>query len=109
LYRLLQGPTEQKIIEQCIRQRRPLPDAIANSPELFFGLELYFIAYCELGTCRGPDSRISWLSISQYADALKLSEDQREDLFFYVSKMDEAWSSYHEKKRSKVEKPAESR
>jgi hypothetical protein len=99
LYQLQQGPTEKTIIEQCIRQRRPLPDALANAPELFFGLELYYIAFLEISTSRvAAGAPVSWLSTSQYADALRLSDEQREDLFFFVSKMDEAYLNYQETK-----------
>lgn len=93
-----QGPTEKTIIEQCIRQRRPLPDAIANAPELFFGLELYYIAFFELRRGVEQNLLIQWLSIAQYAQMNQFSEEQKEDLFFFVDKMDEAFIKFHRPK-----------
>jgi hypothetical protein len=89
------------ILEQCYRQRLPLPDALQNAPELHFGLELYFISFLELSTCRalgpGGEGGVSWLAISDYADRNKFSEEQREDLFFYMHEMDKAYLAHQAK------------
>lgn len=77
-----------------MRERRPLPPAIANAPELQMGLELYYGAFLDLMTCRtmgmGPGP-IPWTAINQYARAYDYSEEQEEDLQFYVSRMDQAY------------------
>lgn len=89
---LVQGPTEQYILEQAVKQRLPVPQKIENAPDLFLGLGLYYTAFWELTTCRslgasgiGP---ISWLSIQQYATMMGFDEDQTEELHFYVASMD---------------------
>lgn len=97
-----QGPTEKLIIEQCARQRMPLPDRIANSPEVLFGLAVYYIAFMDLTTCRGTgygtEGPISWLAINQYADAKEFEEEQREDLFYFMGKLDVVYLDYKTRK-----------
>lgn len=87
-----QGPTEKVIIQQCAQQRLPLPDKIANAPEIYFGLELFYLAFMDLTSCRGSgygtEGPISWLAINQYADAKEFEEEQREDLFYFIQKLD---------------------
>lgn len=98
-----QAPHEARIIQQCMRERLPLPESIANAPQLHLGLELYFDAFFDLSTCRtvglagaGP---IPWSSIRDYAVTFELSEEQMEDLFYYVRVMDNAFMAYHRPKK----------
>lgn len=90
------------IVEQCVRQRLPLPPRIANAPELPFGLEIYYIAFMDLTSCRGSgygtEGPISWLSINQYADAKQFEGDQREDVFYYVQRLDTVYLEFKTKK-----------
>jgi hypothetical protein len=90
-----QGPTEKSIIEQCIRQRRPLPNAIANAPSIEIGLDIFFVAFMDLTTCRtmgfgeGP---IPWTAKRIYAvDELSLEGEQKEDFYFYLAEMDRVY------------------
>jgi hypothetical protein len=39
------GPHEQAIAKQAMRAGQPLPDRIANAPELEVGLQLYLQAF----------------------------------------------------------------
>lgn len=93
---------EKVIIEQCARQRLPLPPRIANAPDLFFGLGLYYVAFMDLTTCRGTgygtEGPISWLAMNEYARAKGLGDEQREDLFFYVGRMDLIYLNHKTKK-----------
>lgn len=97
-----QGLTEKKIIEQCVMHKMPLPDKIANAPELYFGLELYYKAFLDLTTCRGQgygtEGPIGWLAIREYADAYDLSGEQREDLFYHIQHMDSAYLDFKAKR-----------
>lgn len=88
------------IIRQCVQQRQPLPDAIANAPQLHLGLELFFQAFMELNTCRGGmgDGPIPWIAILQYCNLLELDEDTTDDMFLYLRAMDDAWRKHQEKK-----------
>jgi hypothetical protein len=51
-YLILHGPNEEKIARQAILNRQPLPDFIANAPELLTGLEFYLNAFTDLSTER---------------------------------------------------------
>lgn len=85
------GSTEQTIAKQAIRAGRPLPDKIANAPELKLGLSLYMQAFFDLDSERshssGP-SPIPWTSIKQYSEAWDFDEEQTEDLLYLVREMD---------------------
>ena len=100
-----QGPTEKTIIEQCIRERRPLPDAIANAPELKFGLELFYMAFMDLTSCRsigygaGP---IPWSAIQTWCAAYDIQGEQREDLFYHVERLDKSYLDWSVKKQKAV-------
>ena len=99
LYFLQQSKTEQKIIEQCVRLRQPLPDAIANAPVLYWGLELYYCAFFDLSSERlyaeGP---IPWIAIRRYANELELNDEQTETLHHHVSRLDAVYADYQSKK-----------
>jgi len=81
-----------------MRERLPLPDRIANAPQMYLGLELYYDAFWELGSCRalgwsvGP---IPWVAINDYAVAFDLDEEQRETLSYMVRVLDQAYLGYH--------------
>jgi hypothetical protein len=87
------GPIERNVAKQAYRQGQPLPDRIANAPELQFGLQLYLNAFFELDSERSHAmglTRISWSSIKDYAIAYEFDEEQTEDLFFIIKRMDSA-------------------
>lgn len=109
LYVLEQGPTEQTLLEMCLRERRPLPAVIQNAPELEVGLELYYGAYLDLQSHRplgfdGAAGLIPHLVVREYALAYDFTEEQHEDLQFYVKKLDEEylkWKAEQSKKRTR--------
>lgn len=87
-------------MELAYRDRRPPPPKIANAPELQLGLDLYYMAFWELTTCRqlgmglGP---IDWLSTQHYGISMGLDEDQMEELHYYVSAMDDFYMKHNSK------------
>lgn len=95
------GPSEGKLIEQMIRDNVELPDHIKNAPELLHGLELFYNGFQDLSSCRsvgfsiGP---IPWTATDQYCTRFKIRGDQRDDFFYYVELMDEAYRAYVDKK-----------
>lgn len=106
LYTLEQGPVERKIINQCLRERLPLPQAIQKAPVLWLGLELFFGAFLDLDGDRpsGWNMRpIPLLTIVDYAKAYNITGEQREDLLYYVRGMDRAYMK-HETKKGKRKK-----
>jgi hypothetical protein len=99
------------IIEQCARDKTPLPARIANAPELLLGLDLYYLAFFDLTSCRslgyGIEGPITWLTVDEYADRIGLEGDQREDLHFHISRMDKTYLDFRAKKhKSDTKSPA---
>nr|DAO81138.1 MAG TPA: hypothetical protein [Caudoviricetes sp.] len=97
-----QGATEQAILRQCAQLKLPIPDAIANAPILTEGLELYFMAFLDLTTCRSygmSEGPIPWTAIKDWATYNGLSVTQTEDLFYMVREMDNAYLDYRAKKQ----------
>lgn len=85
------GSIEQSIAKQAIRAGQPLPDRIANAPELQQGLQLYMQAFFDLDSDRThalAPTAIPWASIQNYAVALGFSEEQTEDLHFFIRRID---------------------
>lgn len=89
-------------MEQCLRERLPFPDRIANAPELTLGLELYYLAFMELtdsrqmGMSLGP---IPWKVIREYCRELGLSEDQTEEMHLHLKEMDSVFLAFNRKKK----------
>ena len=99
------GPHEQAIAKQAMRAGQPLPDRIANAPELETGLQLYLQAFFDLDSERSHAqglTSIPWTSIAAYAMAFELDEEQTEDLYFFIRKLD----SEHLKKLAAKQKAA---
>lgn len=91
MYLLDLGPHEQAIAKQAMRAGQPIPDRIANAPELELGLQLYLQAFFDLDSERSHAmgiTAIPWTRMKDYADAYEFDEEQREDMFFFVRKLD---------------------
>ena len=107
---LEQEPIEKKIIEQCLRQNTDFPDKIKNAPSLFMGLELFFKAWMELSTCRinsleeGP---IPWESIRNYCLEYGIVGELKEDMFYLIRSLDNAYLSYRRDKAKKQQLSSE--
>lgn len=81
-----------------MRRGQPLPDRIANAPEVLLGLELYWQAFWELNTCRPAGwglAPIPWSVMNDYATTFDFDDDQRESLFDYIMRMDKAYRDHH--------------
>lgn len=89
------------MLTRCYRHGMPVPDRIANAPELPLGMELYYNAYLELSTCRqsgwGP-APIPWVAILDYSRTFEFDDEQQDDLFFFVRALDKAFLNYHKEK-----------
>jgi len=107
LYTLEQAPHERRIIEQCLRERLPFPQAIQKAPELWMGLELFYSAFLDLDGDRPSGwslMRIPWTVMADYAHAYNIVDEQREDLFYLVREMDKAYVAHMDKKSKKKKK-----
>lgn len=94
IYDFEQGKTEIAILQQCARERLPIPDAIANAPELYHGLDFYFLAYIELSSCRVQDGLIPWTAIAEYCVAHDLDSEMRDEIFYIVRRVDTQIQEY---------------
>lgn len=84
-----------------MRDRQPLPARIADAPEVFLGLELFYTAFLELTSCRPQgmtEGPISWMTIAEYADRKQLEGAQREDLFYFIPYLDAVYLEHKAKK-----------
>lgn len=103
LYGLEQGESEKWVLEQAYRLRMPIPEKFLNAPELTAGLGLFYAAFMDLTSCRalgyGVLGPIDWLTINEYCKANKIKGIQREDTFFFISKMDEVYLKWTNSKR----------
>lgn len=104
LYSLEQDGVEKKILEQCRREGLPLPQRIQNAPQLFFGLDLFYTAYWDLFTSRTGmgDGPIPWQVIEEYAIINQYSEDQKDDLHYYIVQLDDVFLKWRKKKNGKT-------
>jgi hypothetical protein len=109
LYALEQGPTEQRIIQMCVRERMPLPDAIRNAPELYAGLEWVYLAFTELTTERPSGlgtGYIPWSRIVEYADREGITDpEQREDFQDLIRALDRGYVRWRAAKAEKDKPP----
>lgn len=104
MYLLELGPSEQNLAKQAMRAGQPIPDRIANAPELINGLELYINAFFDLDSERShatAPTPIPWRAIAEYAAVFDFDEEQRDDLFFFIKRLD----SEHLKRLAEKMKP----
>jgi hypothetical protein len=80
----------------------PIPERIQNAPTLHFGLELYYLAFLDLTSCRGTgygtEGPIPWLAMDRWAVRHELSDEQWQDLQFHLGRMDEVYLKYKAEK-----------
>jgi len=79
----------------------PYPEAIQNAPELDFTLGLFYDAFMELSTCRpiGMDQgQIPWTAINDYCRMVDISENQADDMYYYIRMMDEVYLKHYGEK-----------
>lgn len=85
------SPIEQNIARQAMLSGQPLPDRIANAPELIIGLQLYLIAFFDLDSERDNSMslrRIPWSAIDRYATRYEFDSEQYDDLHYFIREMD---------------------
>jgi hypothetical protein len=92
------------VARQAKRERRKLPDWLANAPQLKSGLEFYWNAFHELGTCRPVGfgmGQIPWTAIHMYAEAQELDWEDEETLRYLIREMDNAFIEHNKEKDKK--------
>lgn len=97
-------------MQQCVREGLPVPDAIANAPELRQGLTLYLNAYLELASCRQGDAFIPWTAIADYCMAYEFDEETVDETMFIVRHVDSNIQEYRfEKSKAKAKSDGKNR
>jgi hypothetical protein len=87
-----------------MRAGEPLPDRIANAPEIEAGLELFIQAFFDLDTERSHGFALTAIphsKILEYARQHELDEEMTEDMLFLIRKMDNEHLKQLEKKAPK--------
>ena len=99
------GKTEAAIIKQAQKMGMPLPDKIANKPELITGLELYWKAFVELSSDRAismAEGPIPWSSMNMWALRHGIFGDDFDRFVAVLRKLDEAYLQKQNKSRKKT-------
>lgn len=87
------APFEANILKQAQMAGDPIPERILNAPELINGLQIHLEAFFALDTERSHAmglTPIPWTAINAYALAFDICGEQREDLFYFIRRMDNA-------------------
>lgn len=85
------------LIEVSKKRGVDLPEKVANAPELLTGLEMYFVAFTRLNTCRqigfsfGP---IPWTAIREYAFDLGLDDEGFDKFLIVIQEMDSVYLNW---------------
>jgi hypothetical protein len=86
------GPTEQNIAKQAIRAGEPIPERIANAPQLSLGSIFYLQAFFDLDSERpqgySTPGRIPWSAIVGYGEYHGLTPEEIDVLVHYVRALD---------------------
>ena len=87
------GSTEQSIAKQAVRMGQPIPDRIANAPNLKEGLSFYLQAFFDLDSERSQGfnvGRIPWTAIVTYGRYHGLYRDEIDILVEHIRALDTA-------------------
>ncbi len=83
----------------------PLPDSIANKPEITAGLEIYWQAFTDLNTSRQlgmAEGPIPWTAINQWAIRHHIVDDDFDRLVLILKGMDAVYMKHRSKSSQKV-------
>ena len=83
-----------------------MPERIANAPELYLGLELFYVGFLDLTTSRplvgfGAEAPVDWFRINRYCKEQGIEGEQREDFFYHIQHLDSAYLDFKAKKAEK--------
>jgi hypothetical protein len=96
------GKDEKVLMQIARRQNLPLPPRILNAPELLQGLELFSFGFQSLTTSRtlsqGAIGPIPYHAINEFCKAEDLIGEQREDFFYHIERIDNAYMKWQTKK-----------
>lgn len=88
------GAVEENVLRQARLAGDPVPDRIANRPQLLPGLDFFLFAFYDLSTERQAGMGvmpIPWSAMHGYALAHDMSGEDYEDLLYLVRALDTAY------------------
>ncbi len=83
----------------------PLPDSIANKPDIIAGLEMYWQAFTDLNTSRElgmAEGPIPWTAIDQWATRHRIVGEDFDRLVIILRGMDAAYLKHRSKSSNKT-------
>lgn len=89
---------EELIRKQSEQFQMPLPEKIANAPELNWRLGFFWKSFQDLNTCRTFNGTISYMDIEMYAVIHGIDGNQKEDLHYMIRAMDNVYIDFRSKK-----------
>jgi hypothetical protein len=69
------------------------------------GLNLFYMAFLDLTSCRAlgyAQGPIPWLAIHHYCEAHGIEDEQREDVFYHVARLDKVYLDWSAEKAKKI-------
>lgn len=88
------------MLKAAYRRGQSPPEVFQNAPELRDDLQVYWLAYDELSTCRGyagmsgVPTPIPWTAINEYAIRHRFAGEAFDDLVDIVRAVDDAFRSH---------------
>lgn len=84
---------------------QPLPDRVANAPELWTGNEYFYHSFWELSSDRsigfGPAPIPGW-AIRLYGKDEELTDEEADELNYVIRKMDAVWLEHATRSTNKA-------
>lgn len=74
----------------------PVPQVIADAPELQIGLDLFHMAYMDLTTCRVSGGAIPWNAMKEYCMYNGYDDELTDEVIYIVRHVDVAVREWHE-------------
>lgn len=89
------------IRKQAIQNGFPVPPEIENKPELQPHLQVYWMAFWQLTTCRNAlymtEGQIPWHVVDDWGKGAGMTRDERQDLWLAISTMDNVYLDHKSK------------
>lgn len=89
---------EGKLIEVAAKFGHPLPQAIADAPELMPTLQLFWTCYFDLRRGKDKHTPLSWWEVQYWCDTYLLPGDLGRAVHNYTLELDHIWLSLQPKK-----------
>lgn len=98
------GDARHKVIDNCVRLGKPIPEPYASEPELEVGLDIFITGFKWLTTCRASgmgEGPIPWTAIRDYCLDSGLEGEQKEDFYYHIDALDTAYLEYRQAQAAK--------